>query len=74
MASNPQHGAISKHSLKKVGFDNEITAAYEIKENEIVFSEVSTEDSGSYIIRCQNKAGEGFARFVLHVKGTQDIH
>ena len=74
VVNNPHYGAMSTHSLKKIGFDNEIIAAYTIRENEIVFSELTMDDSGVYIIRCQNKVGEGFARFTLHVKGIAQIN
>lgn len=66
VVSDPCWGERSNHVLKKIGSDK-LIAEFVIKENKVSFSNVSVEDSGTYIISCRNDAGEGSARFVLHI-------
>ena len=70
--NDPDSGIIGLHTLKKEGHEK-ITATYKINENEIVFTNVSPEDGGTYKISCRNEAGESTAVFVLDItvpKGT----
>ena len=62
ISSPPKSG----HSLIKEGSDT-IKAEYEIKEDRVIFKDVSLEDAGDYKLSCTNKGKEGSSRFELAV-------
>ena len=70
VVNDPHSGEMHSHFLKKEG-QEKILTDYEITENGIVFKKVSIEDNGTYIISCQNDAGEGSTSFILHVTSAK---
>lgn len=66
ISTDPYWGEINQHIVKKEGSET-ISKAYTIQGNEIIFSSVSVEDSGTYTISCRNNAGEGSKQFKLDV-------
>ena len=58
---------IQQHTLKKDHPHDEMTANYQIKNDEITFYDVSTEDRGTYTITCNNGNLKSSASFSLDV-------
>ena len=56
----------NKHFLNKED-GTVIKSHYEILEDEVVFPQVTADDTGSYIISCRSPAGEASATFLLEV-------
>ena len=70
VSSDPCWGEVSEHTLRKEKSEV-LTKSYEISKDQITFHKVTLEDSGTYIISCENSAGTGSTSFVLEVAPTK---